>query len=232
MGFCVAHCGGGSEEFYYNGSKRVWSVCGYSSDWLVVGNGSQHHQASMSSEVYVFVGSMPLTSPIWWSFCICKTAERYCYVYLLRGNQNLVLRLHYFLTVLPCLYNPSLPYLASVWSCPWHSGKVMEAEWSLFPVISKWRTQKGFCAREPHRSCSQYQLEPQYLSSQSLGTHLWTILQNMIPVPDGNPPEGGAPDLYHIHLVGALFGSVILLKIVFPDNELCFEWKGEKKITS
>ena len=102
-------------------------------------------------------------------------------------------------------------------------------EWSLFPVISKWRTQKGFCAREPHRSCSQYQLEPQYLSSQSLGTHLWIILQNMIPVPDRNPPEGRTPDLYHIHLVGALFGSVILLKIVFPDTELCFEWKGEKK---
>ena len=49
----------------------------------------------------------------------------------------------------------------------------------------------------------------------------------MIPVPD--PPEGRTPDLYHIHLVGALFGSVILLKIVFPDTELCFEWKGEKK---
>ena len=51
----------------------------------------------------------------------------------------------------------------------------------------------------------------------------------MIPVPDRNPPEGRTPDLYHIHLVGALFGSVILLKIVFPDTELCFEWKGEKK---
>ena len=27
----------------------------------------------------------------------------------------------------------------------------MEAEGSLFPVIKKWRTQKGFCALEPHR---------------------------------------------------------------------------------
>ena len=27
----------------------------------------------------------------------------------------------------------------------------MEAEWSLFPVIKKWGTKKGFCAREPHR---------------------------------------------------------------------------------
>ena len=27
----------------------------------------------------------------------------------------------------------------------------MEAEWSLFPVIKTWGTQKGFCAQEPHR---------------------------------------------------------------------------------
>ena len=27
----------------------------------------------------------------------------------------------------------------------------MEAEQSLFPVIKKWGTQKGFCAQEPHR---------------------------------------------------------------------------------
>ena len=27
----------------------------------------------------------------------------------------------------------------------------MEAEWSLFPVIKKRGTQKGFCAQEPHR---------------------------------------------------------------------------------
>ena len=53
--------------------------------------------------------------------------------------------------LLPCLCIPSLPWLASVWTCPWNSGKVLEAEWSLFPVIKKWGTQKDFCAQEPHR---------------------------------------------------------------------------------
>ena len=32
---------------------------------------------------------------------------------------------------------------------PWNSGKVMETERSLFPVIRKGGIQKGFCAREP-----------------------------------------------------------------------------------
>ena len=33
----------------------------------------------------------------------------------------------------------------------WNSGKVMKAEWSLFPVMKKYRAQKGFCTLEHHR---------------------------------------------------------------------------------
>ena len=48
------------------------------------------------------VGRKQLTSPTWWGFSICKTAQRYCYVYPLRENQDPAPRLHYcFLTVSP-----------------------------------------------------------------------------------------------------------------------------------
>ena len=46
-------------------------------------------------------------------FSVCKTAQRYCYVYPLRGNQDPVPRLHYcFLTVPPLSHHP-LPSLIS-----------------------------------------------------------------------------------------------------------------------
>lgn len=40
--------------------------------------------------------------------------------------------------LLPCPCIPSLPWLARVWTCPWISGKVMEAGWSPFPITKKW----------------------------------------------------------------------------------------------
>ena len=45
----------------------------------------------------------------------------------------------------------SLLWLAIAWSALWNSGKVMEAEWCLFPVIKIKGTQKGFCAQNPCR---------------------------------------------------------------------------------
>ena len=52
-------------------------------------------------------------------FNICKIAQRYCYVYHLKGNQNPVPRLYYcFLLLFPCLCVPSLPWLATVGTCP------------------------------------------------------------------------------------------------------------------
>ena len=50
------------------------------------------------------------------SFSICKAAQRYCYVYPLRGNQDPTQRLHYCLLIAP--QSPSLPWLATVWTRP------------------------------------------------------------------------------------------------------------------
>ena len=58
--------------------------------------GHQCHQPSSSSQsgVYMLVGSTQLTSPTWQGvFSIWKTAQRYCSVYPLRGNQDLAPRL-------------------------------------------------------------------------------------------------------------------------------------------
>ena len=57
---------------------------------------SPHHPSSGSSlsGVCMLVGSLQLISPTL-CFGICKTAQKYCYVYLLRGNQGLDTRLFY-----------------------------------------------------------------------------------------------------------------------------------------
>ena len=39
---------------------------------------------------------------------------------------------------------------------PWNLGKIMEAEWGLFPKNKKWGAQRGFCARKPHRALLSY----------------------------------------------------------------------------
>ena len=55
------------------------------------------------------------------------------------SQSGTIVSFDYFHT--PSLFEPS----------SWNSGKVKEAECSLFPVIKKWETQKGFCVQEPHR---------------------------------------------------------------------------------
>ena len=44
-------------------------------------------------------------------------------------------------------------WLATVWICPLISGKVKEAEWSLFPRTHKWETGKGFVQGGSPGSC-------------------------------------------------------------------------------
>ena len=86
-------------------------------------------------------------------FSICKTAQRCCSVYLLRGNQDPAPRLHCcFLTVPPLSLHPLPPLISNCLNLPFGSqGRSREAERSVFPVVKKWGTQKGFCAHEPHR---------------------------------------------------------------------------------
>ena len=74
-------------------------------------------------------------------------------MYPLRRNQDPAPRLHYcFLTVPPLSLYP-LPFLINNRLNLLIGTQVMEVEWSIFPVIKKWRTHKGFCAQEPTGSC-------------------------------------------------------------------------------
>ena len=58
----------------------------------------------------------------------------------LSRNQDSVWRLYQVVDCF-CFCIPSLPWLAIVWIQLWNSGKVKEAEWSLYPTDKKWRTQ-------------------------------------------------------------------------------------------
>ena len=51
---------------------------------------------------------------------------------------------------------PSFPYHEWSGPAPWNTEKAMEAEWGLFPKNKKWRTQKIFCAKEPHTALLGY----------------------------------------------------------------------------
>ena len=55
-----------------------------------------------------------------------------------------------FCLLLPCLCIPSLPWSTAIWTCPWESGKVMEAE-SVPCKREKQVTQIDFLAQEPHK---------------------------------------------------------------------------------
>lgn len=97
-------------------------------------------------------------------------------------------------------------------------------------------------ASGPHQSYLWY-LEPQSVSPQTLEIlSFLIILQNVIPV--SYSPVGYVSlraevltcllytTLYQIHWVGAQVGSIILLKMVFPNTALIsvlFYWKGEKQ---
>ena len=61
----VSWPGGDSEEFCSNGSKRLWSARGHSSDWLGWSNweSSSSTSGSNGSGVCVLVGSIQLTFP-------------------------------------------------------------------------------------------------------------------------------------------------------------------------
>ena len=100
--------------FSRSGSKRAWPACGHSSDWLVV---RKVGVRIISCLVPACLASACLSAacsqflPPCARFSICKTAQKYCYVYPLRGNQDLATRLSYcFLTASPFSPHP-LPSL-------------------------------------------------------------------------------------------------------------------------
>ena len=126
-------------------------------NWIDV-SGNQHHQSSGSdcSGLYMLMG-IPLTSPNWrafqslqnnWMILLCSLDHSP----RLLCSQAHSPRMYYgsFWLSLPCSCIPSLPSLAFIWTCPLEF-REGQGDWSLFPVIKKWGTQKGFCARELHR---------------------------------------------------------------------------------
>ena len=77
-----------------------------------------------------------------------------------------------------CLCIPSLPWLATVWTCPLECGAGLGG-WSLFPTNKKQGTQKGFHAQEPHGvllGFSVYQTCVLFLGQDTL-EHIHTLTE-------------------------------------------------------
>ena len=96
------------------------------------------------------VGSRQLTSPIWWGFQCLQNRSKILLWVSLEGEPGPFPKGAVSWLLLLCLDIPSLPSLTMFEPACWSSGKVMEAEWSLFPAKKKRGTQKDFCALEPH----------------------------------------------------------------------------------
>ena len=116
--------------------------------------GSQHHQPSSCNwpGVSVLVGSIQLTFPTWWGFSICKTAQRYCCVYHLRGNQDPAPRLHCrFLAVPPLSLSVISNYLNLLFGIQERAWRVNEA----YLLQARNRGHRNvFVPRSPMGSCS------------------------------------------------------------------------------
>ena len=92
-----------------------------------------------------------LTSSIWWGFSSAEELKDIVMCVPWGGTRTLPQGCTIVSWLfLPCFCMPSLPWLATVWTCPLelregHGG------WSLFLTNKKWGTQKDFCAQEPHK---------------------------------------------------------------------------------
>ena len=127
--------------------------------WLVGGEVSEcQHQSSGSnwSGVYRFVGSTRLTSHLVEVLVSAKQLKAVTR-YVPWGRPG---TLPEGCTVVNSDYSslasaaPPFPNQQLSEPAHWNSRKIMEAEWSLFPVTEKWGTQKGFVPRSPTGSCS------------------------------------------------------------------------------
>ena len=152
----VSWPGEGNKEFYSNCSEEG-VISSWTFFWLVGGEvtGSRHHQPSNCNwpGVSVLVGSIQLPFPTWWGFSICKTAQRYCCVYHLRGNQDPAPRLHCcFLAAPPLSLSVISNYLNLLFGT---QEKGMEGELSLcFLQTRNGGHRNGFVPRSPMGSCS------------------------------------------------------------------------------
>ena len=113
--------------FQPRGTNEFYSVQGTGSDQLMDilligwwwGQWEWSSLASGSSCLGL-CASGQLASPTWRGFSIWKTAQNYCFVYALSGDQSLAPKATTiaFWLFLPYLCISSLPWLATAWTCP------------------------------------------------------------------------------------------------------------------
>ena len=91
-------------------------------------------------------------------FQFCRRAQRYCYMYPLRQNQDPTQGCtnDYWL-LLQCLCISSIPWSITVQICPL---ELMEGHgsWSLFPTNKKWDTERLLCPGAPEGLLFQFVL--------------------------------------------------------------------------
>ena len=97
-------------------------ICAWSVTWLVHGQ-PQISAWSGTWSVHDLSCDQCMISHVmraeWLHFSICKTAQRYCCIYPLRGNQDSAPRLHFCFLTSPPLSPYSLPFLISnFWNLP------------------------------------------------------------------------------------------------------------------
>ena len=148
--------GGGSEEFYSNGSKRARSAGGHSSDWFVVRlSRSQHHRPSGSnrSGVYVLVGSTQLTSPTWWGLQCLQNSSKVLLCVSLEGEPGPCPKaaLLFLLTAPPLSPGP-LPSRISI--CLNLQGRSWRLNEAYFLLSRNGGHRKAFVPRSPTGPCS------------------------------------------------------------------------------
>ena len=184
------------------GSQRVRHDWATELNWIRC----QHHPPrSNLSGIWVHAGSIQLTSPPGWGSSSCKTPSPW------EGNRTWPKAALLFLDF-SSLLSAALPFsISNCLNLPTRNEEsFLEADWSYFLQTREWRTQKGFCAPEPH--------------SVQLGssvTEFWKSNSNWLQVPS-------LQALPSCNISNSVF-SHFILSIIFSFSSmsfLSFIWVG------
>ena len=139
----------------------------------------------------MFVGGIKLTSPTWWEFQYLQNSSKITVV-CIPGWGARLLSLGYTIASLDhqfllCLH-PLLAWWVSAWTSALELRKVMEAEWSLFPVVKNCGHRKDLCPGAPQSPAGFHHLQSftstsfswwhLSLSEHKLSIHLLTHLSS------------------------------------------------------
>ena len=138
--------------------RAVWCVTFF---WLVGGEVTGRCSRNL-------VLSLKLPSSTWVGALVPAEDGKDIVMYISWGGTRTLLYHRTIISwlLLLCFCIPSLPGLATVWISLW-SGKVREAEWSLFPTNKKWETQNVFVPRRVPQSPAGFQIYHNYYKSYS-----------------------------------------------------------------